>query len=188
MMKYIIVTALADEAQGLEKFAPVIHTGIGKVNACIKLYQAILHYQPELVINYGTAGGIADLQGLHRVAHIVQGDMDVRGLDFPRGITPLMDDKLPDKKGLVLATSDSFITDAANQLEGLGIEIDLVDMEAYALKRVCQHHNIDFECYKFISDKADDNAGSQWQDAVSSGTHLFRDVLIKSYGMSRLCT
>ena len=41
-MKYIIVTALEDEALGLEKYAPVIHTGIGKVNATIKLYEAIL--------------------------------------------------------------------------------------------------------------------------------------------------
>ena len=141
-MKYIIVTALKDEAEGLEKYAPVIHTGIGKVNACIKLYEAILKYQPELVLNYGTAGGISDLVGLHKVAHFVQVDMDVRGLDFPRGITPLMNEKLPHKKGIVLGTGDSFITNADKQLEGLGIEIDLVDMEGYALKKVCEHHNI----------------------------------------------
>ncbi len=183
---YIIVTALADEAEELEQFAPLVHTGIGKVNACIKLYEAILKYQPELVINYGTAGGITDLVGLHKIAHFVQVDMDVRGLNFPRGITPLMNEKLPIKNGLVLGTGDSFITNADKQLEGLGIEIDLVDMEAYALKKVCEHHTINFEAYKFISDNANESAGEDWSNAVKNGTHLFADVLNKNYGISSI--
>ena len=185
-MKYIIVTALADEAEGLEKYAPVVHTGIGKVNACIKMYEAILKYQPQLVINYGTAGGISKLVGLHKVAHFVQADMDVRGLDFPRGITPLMGEVLPKKAGIVLGTTDSFITNADKQLEGLSIDVDLVDMEAYALKKVCEHHGIDFEAYKFISDDANEEAGTDWKGAVKKGTHLFAAVLIDQYGKSKL--
>jgi len=185
-MKYIIVTALKDEAEGLEKYAPVVHTGIGKINACIKLYEAILKYQPELVLNYGTAGGIADLVGLHKVAHFVQVDMDVRGLDFPRGITPLMNEKLPDKKGIVLGTGDSFITNADKQLEGLGIDVDMVDMEAYALKKVCEHHNVSFDSYKYISDNANAEAGSDWKSAVKRGTHLFEKILVKEFSTSTL--
>ena len=185
-MKYIIVTALADEAEGLNEFAPVIHTGIGKINACIKLYEAIVKYSPELVINYGTAGGITDLIGLHKVAHFVQADMDVRGLDFPRGITPLMNEVLPEKQGIVLGTSDSFITDANKQLDGLGIEIDLVDMEAYALMKVCKHHHVAFEAYKFISDNANEEAGTQWTNSVNKGTHLFAEVLKNKFGKSSI--
>ena len=185
-MKYIIVTALVDEASGLDELAPVIHTGIGKINACIKLYEAILKYSPQLVINYGTAGGVANLAGLHKVAHFVQADMDVRGLNFPRGITPLTNEILPDKQGIVLATSDSFITNAAQQLEGLGIEVDLVDMEAYALKKVCEHHNIAFEAYKFVSDNANEAAGEDWVNSVKSGTHLFAELIKKQQGKSSL--
>jgi len=185
-MKYIIVTALKDEAEELEQFAPVIHTGIGKINACIKLYEAILIHKPDLVINYGTAGGIGDLIGLHKVSHFVQIDMDVRALDFPRGITPLMNEELPVKHGIVLGTGDSFITNAEKQLEGLGVEIDLVDMEGYALKKVCEHHNIAFEAYKFISDDANENAGNDWKVAVKSGTHLFVDVLKNQIGKSTI--
>lgn len=185
-MKYIIVTALADEAEELDQFAPVIHTGIGKVNACIKLYEAILKHKPDLVINYGTAGGISKLVGLHKIVHFIQIDMDVRGLDFPRGITPLMNEVLPKKTGITLGTGDSFITNANQQLEGLGIEIDLVDMEGYALKRVCQHHNVDFESYKFISDDANESAGDDWKEAVKNGTHLFADLLKQKIGKSKL--
>ncbi len=185
-MKYIIVTALADEADGLNEYAPVIHTGIGKVNACIKLYEAILRYSPELVVNYGTAGGISNLVGLHKVVHFVQADMDVRGLDFPRGITPLTNEVLPKKQGIVLGTGDSFITNASKQLEGLGIEIDLVDMEAYALKKVCQHHDVAFDAYKFISDNANEEAGDDWTNSVKNGTHLFAEVIKKQLGISSL--
>lgn len=183
-MKYIIVTALEDEAQGLEDFAPVVHTGIGKVNACINLYAAIIKHQPELVINYGTAGGISDLNGLHKVVHFVQVDMDVRGLDFPRGVTPLMGENLPIKTGLVLGTGDSFITNAEKQLEGLNIEIDLVDMEGYALKKVCKHHGVAFESYKFISDAANESAGEDWKKSVKNGTEIFADLLKFKFGKS----
>ena len=185
-MKYIIVTALEDEALGLEKYAPVIHTGIGKVNACINLYAAVLSHQPTLVVNYGTAGAISGLKGLHKVAHFVQADMDVRGLDFPRGITPHMGEELPQKSGVLLATSDSFITHAQMQLEGLEVAIDLVDMEGYALKRVCDHHCIGFESYKFISDDANHEAGKEWQSRVKSGTQLFANLLEKQFGKSSL--
>jgi adenosylhomocysteine nucleosidase len=185
-MNYIIVTALQDESLGLEKFAPVIHTGIGKVNACIHLYEAIVKYQPDVVINYGTAGGLSDLSGLHKISHFIQIDMDVRALDFPRGITPLMGETFPLVSGLVLGTSDSFITNANKQLEGLKINIDLVDMEAYALNKVCKHHKIDFISYKYISDNANENAGTQWQDTVSDGTHLFAQLLATEYGKSEI--
>jgi adenosylhomocysteine nucleosidase len=185
-MKYIIVTALKDEAHELDEFAPVVHTGIGKVNACINLYAAILKYQPDMVLNYGTAGAIADLSGLYEIDHFVQIDMDVRGLDFPRGITPLMNEKLPVKTGLVLGTGDSFITNAGQQLEGLDIAIDLVDMEAYALKKVCEHHQVTFAAYKFISDSANEAAGNDWKNSIKNGTHLFADIIKKKYGYSDL--
>jgi adenosylhomocysteine nucleosidase len=185
-MKYIIVTALEDEAQGLEKYAPVIHTGIGKVNACINLYAAVLTHKPNLVINYGTAGAISGLTGIHKVAHFVQADMDVRGLNFARGITPLMGEKLPQKSGILLGTSDSFITHDKNQLEGLDVELDLVDMEGYALKRVCEHHNIQFESYKFISDDANHDAGNEWQKQVKNGTQLFADIVKSQFGYSSI--
>ena len=57
--RYIIVAALTMETPELEQLAPVIHTGVGKVNAAIKLYEAILLHQPDLVVNYGTAGAIS---------------------------------------------------------------------------------------------------------------------------------
>ncbi len=185
-MKYIIVAALADEVRALERFAPVIITGVGKVNAAIGLYQAIVKHRPELVINYGTAGAVTDLLGLHRIEDFVQLDMDVRALGFARGITPFSDETLPEKQGLLLGTGDSFVTDVSKQLEGLSIQVDLVDMEGYALNKVCQHHGVVFESYKFVSDSADEAAAEDWSNSVKDGTHVFAELLINKYGISDL--
>ncbi len=180
-IRYIIVSALKDETLGLEKFAPVVHTGIGKINACIHTYDAILRFKPELIINYGTAGSLSGLSGLHKIDHFVQGDMDVRGLGFPRGITPFSEDKLPNNDGIVLATADSFITNAKTPLNGLNIIVDLVDMEAFAIGAVCKHHNIKFISYKYVSDNANKDAGDNWKNNVKLGTDLFADLLNSLY-------
>ena len=185
--KFIIVAALEMETTELGQFAPTIHTGVGKLNAAIKLYEAILHYQPDLVINYGTAGTVSGQSGLLKVETFVQRDMDVRGLDVPRGITPFSKENcLPSPKGIVLATGDSFVTDPISQLEGLDIPVDLIDMEAYALHKVCQHHQVDFECYKFVTDDSSEDASSDWVENVAKGGALFAQLIQEQYGKSQL--
>lgn len=184
---YIIVAALEVETKGLEHFAPVIHTGVGKLNAAIQLYDALLHYQPKKVINYGTAGAVNRHSGLLKVDTFVQRDMDVRGLGVPRGVTPFSDEeKLPKAQGIVLATGDSFVTDSVTQLEGLEIAVDLIDMEAYAFYKVCQHHQVDFDCYKYVSDNTDEEASEDWLENVAKGSQLFIQRLEQHYGVSNL--
>ena len=187
MTKYIIVAALEMETPQLDKFAPVIHTGVGKLNAAIKLYEAILFYKPELVINYGTAGTVSGKTGLLKIDTFVQRDMDVRGLGVPRGVTPFENnDKLPGANGIVLASGDSFVTDSERHLEGLDIKIDLIDMEAYALHKVCEHHKTQFDCYKYVTDSTDDDASDDWQENVAKGAELFVTLLKEHYGYSVL--
>ncbi len=185
--KYIIVAALDMETPDLEQFAPVIHTGVGKLNAAISLYEAILFHKPDLVINYGTAGTVSGKTGLLKVETFIQRDMDVRGLGVPRGVTPFaMEEKLPNAKGIVLASGDSFVTDSELQLEGLDIEIDLIDMEGYALHKVCAHHSTHFECYKYVTDSTDDDASDDWVENVAKGASLFIEILENKYGTSLL--
>ena len=157
---YIIVAALKAETPNLEQFAPIIHTGVGKLNSTLqlfKLYKAIQEYQPELVINYGTAGSISGVNGLLRVETFVQRDMDVQALNFPKGVTPFSGEVLPEKKGIALGTGDNFITNAKEQLKGLEIEIDLVDMEGYALKKVADEIMFLWNL-KYVSDNANEEA------------------------------
>ena len=183
---YLIVAALEMETPNLERLAPVVHTGVGKLNAAIQLYEAILFYKPDLVINYGTAGAVSGKSGLLQVDTFIQRDMDVRGLGVPRGVTPFMDEELPEAKGIVLASGDSFVTDSKLHLEGLDIAIDLIDMEAFALHKVCQHHDTAFECYKYVTDNTDEEASNDWQENVTKGAELFEAILVRDYGHSLL--
>ncbi|MCK5726019.1 MAG: hypothetical protein KAH22_04225 [Thiotrichaceae bacterium] len=185
-MRYLIVAALEQETAGLESFAPLIHTGIGKLNAAIKLYQAIIKYQPDCIINYGTAGSVSGHSGLLKVDTFIQRDMDARGLGVARGITPFENESLPEAKGIVLASGDSFVTHSAQQLEGLNIKVDLIDMEGFALHKVCQHHQVDFECYKYVTDNTDEEASNDWLSNVAKGAVLFAEVLKQDYGRSLL--
>lgn len=184
--RYLLVAALAMETPGLASFAPVVHTGVGKINAAIKLYEAILHYQPTLIINYGTAGALCATKtaGIYEVETFIQRDMDVRALGFKRGETPFDEQPLPQANGITLGTGDSFVTDIEKDLEGLDVDIDLVDMEAYALKAVCDHHQIPFRCFKYVTDTADDSSHNDWAENVAKGAVQFAELLDKDFGKS----
>ena len=51
---------------------------------------------------------------------------------------------------------------------------EIVDMEAYALAKVCQDHGVEFRCFKFISDGGDPD---EWKENVSKGSVLFANKL-----------
>ena len=185
-VRYIIVASLPVETKGLSAMAPVVHTGAGKVKAAIGTYDAILQYQPELVINYGTAGSVSGVSGLHRVDVIIQRDMDARGFGIPRGVTPMSNEPLPEARGIVLGTGDSFVVDAEQALEGLEIRVDMVDMEAFAIEEVAEHLGVKFVSYKYVSDSADDGAATDWEANAAKGASLFAELLEKEYGKSSL--
>lgn len=184
--RYLIVSALEAETPGLTRFAPIVYTGVGKVNAAISLYDAINQYKPDLVINYGTAGAVTDTRGLNKIGTFIERDMDAREIGFQRGIAPFSGESLPQAKGIVLGTGDSFVSDSVKALDGLGIRIDLVDMEGYALWKVSQKLGVKFVSYKYTSDHADGEAPSDWETNVSKGAKAFAALLAKEYGTSSL--
>ena len=53
------------------------------------------------------------------------------------------------------------------------MQIDVVDMEAYAIAKVCKKENVKFRCFKFISDEANENAKSNWIENCKKGANLF---------------
>jgi adenosylhomocysteine nucleosidase len=148
----------------------LIYTGVGKVNATLGLCKAIAEHRPRLVVNYGTAGSLRpNLSGLHRVSRFMQ-----RTTPYDRIAAIEFDDQ-----GLSCGTGDSFV----DQLPE--IATDLVDMEAYALAKVCLLEKIPFECFKHISDNANSDASSVWQEHVHRGTSAFIEKLqelLRHYG------
>ena len=53
-------------------------------------------------------------------------------------------------------------------------KLDVVDMEAYAIAKVCKLEGIEFKCFKYISDNADENATSDWIENCKKGAKSFQ--------------
>jgi adenosylhomocysteine nucleosidase len=177
-MSILILTALDAELDTAR--APdgvdVLFTGVGKINTTIATLLALQAKQPSLVINYGTAGKITEsLSGLVEVAHVIQRDMNAEPL-APRGTTPFAPelDRMSSGHGdVICGTGDSFVTASDPWLTAN--KVDIVDMELFALASVCQHQNIPWRAFKFITDDANDFAHEHWTANVADGQQLFWD-------------
>jgi adenosylhomocysteine nucleosidase len=51
----------------------------------------------------------------------------------------------------------------------LEIPADVVDMESYAIAKACAKYNVEFVCWKYISDQANQDAHNDWQQQVAQG-------------------
>ena len=165
----LYVAALKEETVGLNYFC---HIGVGKINATYNLIKLIHKHKPSIVINYGTAGAIKkNLTGIVECTRFYQRDMDARGLlDLKLGETPFdnVNEIIYSKEGYSCGSGDNFVS---SKLE---MCVDLVDMEAYALAKVCKLERIEFKCFKYISDNADSNASSDWIENCKKGAKLFQ--------------
>ena len=50
-------------------------------------------------------------------------------------------------------------------------------MEAYGIAKICAKEQIDFECYKFITDFADEDAMKDWQLNQANGAEAFLNIV-----------
>ena len=189
----LIVCALEQETQGQAcqdqlKDYNVLYTGVGKVNATYTLttlfgkYGSYIPY--DLVINYGTAGSRKiKKKTLVDCTKFVQRDMDVTGLGFMRGETPFEDEPplMLDfgiteynniKRRATCGSGDSFVEDRT-QYYG-----EVVDMEAYALAKVCYNYKIPFVSFKYITDGADEQAHEDWEKNLADGIEEFKKQVL----------
>ena len=174
-MNKLFVAALKEETDGLNYF---YHVGVGKINATYNLIKLIQKHKPLKIINYGTAGSLKKkLSGIVECTKFYQRDMDVRGLlDLKLGQTPFdnINEIINSEEGYSCGSGDSFVN------KKIEMDVDLVDMEAYALAKVCKLEGIDFRCFKYITDNANDNAPSDWIDNCKKGAKLFQ-IKIKDF-------
>ena len=170
-MNKLFLAAIKEETIGLDYFN---HTGVGKINATYNSLKLISIHKPKLVINYGTAGAInSSLKGIIECTKFYQRDMDVSGLNFALGETPY--DKIKEiiisESGYSCGSGDSFVN------KKIDMNVDVVDMEAYAIAKVCMLENIEFKCFKYISDNADTNAGNDWKKNLNIASKAFSSFI-----------
>lgn len=179
----LVVMALELEAQGLfsERGIDVLYTGIGKVNAAYRLTRRLVEERTRgispLVLNLGTAGSRRHPTGsVVACRRFVQRDMDVSGLGFPVGHTPF-EDELPSALEFpaVFEEFSHATCGSGDRFEAheQALECEVVDMEAYALAKVCWLERVQFACVKFITDGADADAGNDWQSNLPIAAREF---------------
>ena len=179
-MDNIILLALRGEAPAMAEYSNVFFTGVGKVNAALTIARLLERHRPQVVWNFGTAGGTPQPGQLYQVGSFVQRDMMATQLGFAPGETPF--DEAPVTlrlgEGLTCGSGDSFVTGGDNPLP-----TDLVDMEAYALAKACWLAGVEFRCFKYISDAADEEAAQNWEKMQAAGEPLYmekaRDILVR---------
>lgn len=171
-----IYIAIALELECRGKFAQenVIYTGVGKVNAAYHLTKLIAEKSPKVVINLGSAGSLKFKSGsVVNCTKFVQRDMDVVPLGFKKWVTPFEKGeevvleygrRLAHLEEGVCGTGDNF------DVSGNSVGYDLVDMEAYALAKICRAENVEFVCVKYISDGADGKAADDWEVALEDAS------------------
>ena len=188
----LIVCALEQETQGqLGDYDPdVIYTGVGKVNATYKLtsyLESFGEYMPyKIVINYGTAGSKElPIGELVDCTKFIQRDMDATQFGFFKGQTPFespndmviksKSEFNPIGKHYTCGTGDNFVDKIENEI----VMIDVFDMEAYALAKVCRYYDVPFISFKYITDNANESSSKDWEDNLSDGITEFVEKVLR---------
>ena len=171
----LLIIALKEELpRNLLPEFNIEYCGVGKINATYKALEIISKFEPKLIINFGTAGSLRkNLFGLHEVSQFFQRDMDATALGFKIGVTPFEERSVIDfgRTGLSCSSGDNFVSSPPE------LKTDLVDMEAYAIAKVCVLKNVQFMCFKYVSDHADENASKNWKANASLGATAFKDMV-----------
>lgn len=183
---HLLVFALECESQNEFTKYHMVHTGVGKVNAAYQLGRRLMEWRcykwdlPKLVINLGSAGSTQFKVGqIINCTQFIERDMDVTALGCAPYATPFEDTPTPLAVGKrfdafpegICGSGDSFVTDGQTK------PWNVIDMEAYALAKICHTEDIPFGCLKYITDDADGNAGVSWKDGLPKMAIALREAV-----------
>ena len=182
MSELALIMTLPNESKGLfeAEGIKVHYSGVGKINAAFKAFEVIQNTKCKTLLNLGSAGSsFFEAHAFVEVTQFVQRDMDVSPLGFEVGVTPMDQDypaaieleaffeHLP--KG-ICGTGDSFETGSAK------VPCHLVDMEGYALAKVCKKLGVRLISVKYITDGANETAHLDWEENLLQGAKKLLDL------------
>ncbi|MEO0636037.1 MAG: 5'-methylthioadenosine/S-adenosylhomocysteine nucleosidase [Pseudomonadota bacterium] len=157
--KRVIYAMAAREEYGPElqkRFQPVM-TGIGPVEAAMNMARVVDEKKPDLVVSLGSAGSAVLEQGkVYQASSVSYRDMDASPIGFEKGVTPFsgleVDIPLPTPLEGVptarLSTGAAIVNGPAYRR----VDADMVDMETFAIKRVCMTAQTPLLALRGISD------------------------------------
>ncbi|GAB3486514.1 5'-methylthioadenosine/S-adenosylhomocysteine nucleosidase [Marinomonas epiphytica] len=166
----------------------LLQSGIGKVNAAISTALLLSKYQPEYVINIGSAGGfdpdleVGDVVISDKVVHH---DVDVTAFGYELGQVPNMPASFPADDGLLksaldavqavnrvkakagtIGTGDSFMSDPQRvaAVRSAFPAMVAVEMEAAAVAQTCYKFSTPFVVVRSLSDIAGKESPQSFED------------------------
>ena len=183
------------------KQVALLQSGIGKVAAAMGTTALLQLAKPDLVINTGSAGGVAE--GLNIGDVIVSTetqyhDADVTAFGYAKGQLPacpvsfVSDIKLVElvervatqlglhvKRGLI-CSGDSFIQGGERlaQIKQDFPKVIAVEMEATAIAQVCHAFNVPFVVVRAISDAGDGKANMSFEEFLPLAAKQSSDMIV----------
>lgn len=158
---YVMATELEFGPALRSRITPLI-TGVGPVEAAASVTErltrlAVEDKLPQLVVSLGSAGS-AELEqcGLYQASAVSWRDMDASVLGFERGVVPFLD--LPATLALgpfVPGIAMASLSTGGDVISGrayAAIDVQMVDMETYAVLRACQRFGLPLIALRGISD------------------------------------
>jgi adenosylhomocysteine nucleosidase len=186
----------------------LLKSGIGKVNAAVSTTLLLSQFQPEYVINIGSAGGFdADLQVGDVVIsdQVVHHDVDVTAFGYVMGQVPNMPatyaastdlvnqakkalqsvTQVQAKVGLI-GTGDSFMNDPVRveAVRAIFPELVAVEMEAAAVAQVCFKFGTPFVVVRSLSDIAGKESSQSFEEylqVAAENSSLMIQQMLKGY-------
>lgn len=176
----VLFVMATDHEYGVElqrRFRPLI-TGVGPVESAAVLAEVlarldVVGHSPDLLVSLGSAGSGSLPRGeVFGVSRVSWRDVDASALGIPVGITPFLGIdpvqvvpwQVPGVPSASLSTGADIVTGSRYDR----IEADMVDMETWAVLRVCQRADMALVGLRGISDGRDDlEEVKDWTDMLA---------------------
>lgn len=174
------LVAFPAEVDGFDRLV----TGPGKLQATYALTRALDATPYDEVLVVGTGGAIDPLvpSGVHEIAAALQHDVtDIDGVVGQHVSLPPQ--VSTGAEGIVIATGDHFVDDseAVEVIRPLGA--GMVDMETYAYIWVAERFGVPIRVLKAVSDRAQDDAITDWRATVAACSAQLRERVRELYGV-----
>ncbi len=181
----------------------LLQSGIGKVNAAMSTAVLLDKFQPDCLINAGSAGGFANglkVGDIVLSTEVVHHDVDVTAFGYVHGQVPQLpptfgaDEKLltlayREAQGLsdikavkgLIATGDSFINTPAQRasIDENFQDVLAAEMEAAAIAQVAHQFQVPFVIIRSLSDIAGEDSGISFEQYLEKAAKNSAELIMK---------
>lgn len=178
-----ILTVFALEAESQGQFDNVLYCGVGKINAAYRLTRYLMSCKPEvsphLIVNLGSAGSAYfPLGTVVNCTQFIQRDFNATALGYESYVTPFEDTGATLHNGLRYSSYPEGICGCGDNFDTThGTAVwNVVDMESYALAKICLLEDIPFACFKYITDSADAEAADSWSTRLAEAAAKLKEA------------